>query len=47
MMLPGMVSGYIQEIFGYENFFWWVMICCFATFGVSALLKIDPDFGKK
>lgn len=47
MMLPGMASGYIQEILGYENFFWWVMVCCFATFGVSSLLKIDPDFGKK
>lgn len=47
MMLPGMVSGYIQQILGYELFFWWVMICCFATFAVSAMLKIDPDFGKK
>ena len=47
MMLPGMVSGYIQETFGYRNFFIWVMICCFATFAVSALLKIDPSFGKK
>lgn len=47
MMLPGMVSGYIQEAVGYENFFIWVMICCFATFAVSAMLKIDPHFGKK
>ncbi len=47
MMLPGMLSGYIQEIVGYVNFFIWVMICCIATFAVSATLKIDPDFGKK
>ena len=47
MMLPGMVSGYIQEMFGYSNFFIWVMICCIATFAVAALLKIDPSFGKK
>ena len=47
MMLPGMASGYMQELLGYENFFWWVMVCCLATFGVSALLKIDPNFGKK
>ena len=47
MMLPGMASGYMQEMLGYENFFWWVMVCCLATFGVSALLKIDPNFGKK
>lgn len=47
MMLPGMVSGYIQQILGYELFFWWVMVCCLATFAVSAMLKIDADFGKK
>ena len=47
MMLPGMLSGYIQELVGYTNFFIWVMVCCVATFAVSGLLKIDPDFGKK
>lgn len=47
MMLPGMVSGYIQEAIGYKYFFIWVMICCLATFAVSALLKIDPKFGTK
>lgn len=47
MMLPGMVSGYIQEAIGYKYFFVWVMICCFATFAVSAMLKIDPEFGTK
>ena len=47
MMLPGMLSGYIQEFLGYTNFFIWVMICCLATFAVSATLKIDPNFGKK
>ena len=47
MMLPGMVSGYIQEQLGYFNFFVWVIICCAATFLVSAQLKIDPSFGKK
>lgn len=47
MMLPGMVSGYIQEALGYSHFFVWVILCCAATFGVAALLKIDPEFGKK
>lgn len=47
MMLPGMVSGYIQEALGYKYFFIWVMICCIATFAVSSILKIDPEFGKK
>ncbi len=47
MMLPGMISGKIQEWFGYENFFIWVMACTAVTFFVSALIKIDPKFGKK
>ena len=47
MMLPGMVSGYIQEWAGYNNFFIWVMICTVVTFIVSALIKIDPTFGRK
>jgi PAT family beta-lactamase induction signal transducer AmpG len=47
MMLPGMVSGYIQESVGYFNFFVWVIICCAVTFIVSSRLKIAPGFGKK
>ena len=47
MMIPGMISGKIQEWLGYENFFIWIMICTVITFFVSALIKIDKDFGKK
>jgi MFS family permease len=47
MMLPGMISGKIQELVGYENFFIWVMICTSVTFAVSAFIKVDPNFGKK
>lgn len=47
MMLPGMISGKIQEWLGYENFFIWVMACTLVTFAVSALIKIDAQFGKK
>lgn len=47
MMLPGMVSGYLQELLGYQHFFVWVTICCAATFAVAFFLKIDPNFGKK
>lgn len=47
MMLPGMISGKIQAMFGYENFFIWVMACTIVTFLVSAIIKIDPKFGKK
>ena len=47
MMIPGMAAGWLQEVMGYQVFFIWIMICTLATFGVTALLKIDPQFGKK
>jgi PAT family beta-lactamase induction signal transducer AmpG len=59
MMLPGMAAGWIHDRLatlsffgtdgpqGYLNFFWWVMICCLATFAVTFAVKIDPAFGRK
>ena len=47
MMIPGMAAGWLQEVRGYKLFFIWIMICTLATFGAAALLKIDPEFGKK
>ena len=59
MMLPGMAAGWIHEqlsafsLFGldgpqgYVNFFWWVMVCCLATFAVTLTVKVDPAFGRK
>ena len=46
MMLPGMVSGKIQELIGYQHFFLWVMISTIPGFIVAALVKIDSEFGK-
>ena len=47
MMLPGIFAGNLQASMGYENFFIWVTACTVMTFAVSALIKIDPEFGKK
>ena len=47
MMIPGMAAGWLQEQMGYPMFFLWIMLCTLATFGVTALLKINPHFGKK
>ncbi|MGD9556531.1 MAG: MFS transporter [Mangrovibacterium sp.] len=47
MMLPGMVSGKVQELIGYQDFFIWVLICTVPGFIVAAFLKIDPSFGTK
>ncbi len=40
MMLPGMVSGWIQDMIGYPYFFIWVIICCLPVFLVIPFLKI-------
>lgn len=47
MMLPGMVSGYIQAYLGYTNFFIWVLLSALPCFVVLRYLKIDPSFGVK
>ncbi|MCR4439792.1 MAG: MFS transporter [bacterium] len=47
MMLPGMISGWIQELIGYEKFFLWVLLCTIPGFIIVKLLPLDPEFGKK
>lgn len=47
MMLPGMTAGWIQEKIGYLNFFIWVCVATIPSFVVTALVKIDPEFGRK
>lgn len=47
LMLPGMMSGFLKDQMGYQNFFCLVMVTCVITFLVTAFLKIDPEFGKK
>jgi MFS transporter, PAT family, beta-lactamase induction signal transducer AmpG len=47
MMIPGMFSGWLEELIGYNHFFIWVLISTIPGFIVTALVKIDPEFGKK
>ncbi len=47
LMLPGMASGWIQEMLGYKNFFIWITITTIPGFIVASMVKIDPDYGKK
>jgi PAT family beta-lactamase induction signal transducer AmpG len=47
MMIPGMFSGWLQEILGYERFFVWVMIATVPSFLVAALVRFPADFGRK
>ena len=47
MMLPGMISGWIQEQIGYQQFFIWVCISTIPAFIITKFVSIDPEFGKK
>ena len=47
MMLPGMLSGYIQEYLGYANFFIWVLCATIPGLILSRFLIFPSDFGKK
>lgn len=47
MMLPGMISGKIQEMLGYQHFFLWVLVATLPAFLVTALIPLDRDFGRR
>lgn len=47
MMLPGMLSGFIQEYLGYGNFFIWVFLATIPGLILSRFLIFPADFGKK
>jgi len=47
MMLPGMISGSLQELLGYQHFFIYVLICTIPGFLIIPFLRIDPAFGIK
>ena len=47
LQVPGMVSGYLKDALGYQQFFIVVMALCSITFLVTLFIKIDPEFGKK
>jgi PAT family beta-lactamase induction signal transducer AmpG len=47
MMLPGMMSGWIQTLLGYRYFFIWVLLATIPSFIATALIPLAPNFGKK
>ena len=46
MMIPGMVSGWIQDKLGYPDFFIWVMIATLPAFYVISRIPLEKDFAK-
>ena len=47
MMIPGMFSGWLQELIGYQYFFIWVLIATVPSFIVTLLIPLDKQFGMK
>lgn len=47
MMLPGMVSGWVQQQLGYSGFFVWVCLCTLPSLAVAWRLRIPVDFGRR
>ena len=47
MMLPGMLSGYMQQWLGYGGFFIWVVIAALPALFLLKFISYPADFGKK
>ena len=47
MMIPGMISGYMQEWLDYPGFFVWVVIATIPSFVMAYWVKYPKEFGKK
>ena len=49
MMLPGMISGWVQEQLGYNHFFIYVILCTIPSFIALWFVakNLDPTFGMK
>lgn len=46
MMLPGLISGFMQEWLGYGGFFVWVVLAALPAFILLRYIKYPADFGK-
>ena len=47
MMLPGMVSGYVQQWLGYGGFFVWVVLAALPVFLIVRMIRYPAAYGKK
>lgn len=47
MMLPGMISGYVQQWLGYDGFFIWVIIAALPALILLKFISYPADYGKK
>ena len=47
MMVPGMLSGMVQQMVGYKSFFLWIMLSTIPGVIVAAAVRIDQKFGRR
>ena len=47
MMLPGMISGYMQQWLGYSGFFIWVVLAALPALILLPFIKYPANFGMK
>lgn len=47
MMIPGMISGYVQEWLGYDGFFIYVVISALPSLLLLKYISYPSDYGKK
>lgn len=47
MMIPGMISGWLQELIGYQHFFVWVVLATIPAFIITKFVPLDETFGMK
>lgn len=46
-MIPGLWSGFLQQLIGYSWFFLWVIVACLPGLFFIPFLPLDPEFGRK
>lgn len=46
MIVPGMISGTLQELLGYHTFFLFVLLATIPAFLVTAFLRLPENFGR-
>ena len=49
VMIPKLWSGALQQLIGYENFFWWAILCTLPGFWIVARTRkfLPAEFGKR
>ena len=47
IMVPGMWSGWLQQLLGYPHFFVWVILATIPSFVAALFIPLDAEFGKR